>query len=122
MPRTKDAYEVVFRGTALIPYLILHGDRVQVQVVDLTDASADFSYQQTRIRIKPGLEPQAQLRCLAHEIVHFSLAWSGLSALLEEPMEEAICDALGSGIIELIRDNKPICNAIWETYAKQENR
>lgn len=46
------------------------------------------------IYINKSLEPEQIGRTLVHEIVHAHLSLCGLSALLDDKMEEAVCVAL----------------------------
>lgn len=57
------------------------------------------------IKINSKLSDQVILNTLIHEISHQILALSGLSKLLDEKMEEAICEAIGTGISNVILTN-----------------
>lgn len=46
------------------------------------------------IYVLKTLHPEKQKRVITHEIVHAILSISGLSNLLEDSLEEAICDAM----------------------------
>jgi Zn-dependent peptidase ImmA (M78 family) len=57
------------------------------------------------IYINKSLEPEQIGRTLIHEVVHAHLSICGLSSLLEENMEEAVCVAL-EGFYNLVQSKE----------------
>jgi len=72
------------------------------------------------IRLSTDLGPQAEMYVLAHEITHSLLEWGGLACLLDEKMQEAICDALGAGWIRVIHENPGLVAAVAERFGFHE--
>ena len=66
------------------------------------------------ISIRADAPPPQALLILGHELIHHWLAWSGLSQLLKPAMEEALCDALGSSLMEFIAANPDVLLYIVE--------
>jgi hypothetical protein len=73
------------------------------------------------ISIRDDAPPPQFLLILGHELVHHWLAWSGLSQLLKHNVEEAICDAIGSSLIEFISANPDVVKYCQEVANGQGN-
>ena len=60
------------------------------------------------IKINIELPYNGQVSVLYHELVHAMLDNSGLTHMLKPKLEEAICNAIGNGIADLISNNKEL--------------
>lgn len=74
-------------------------DRAGEEVLAWYDNEEDVIY------VWSGLEGGVFKRVLMHEVAHVILRVSGLSNILEDKMEEAVCDAF-EGMADLIQDRK----------------
>ena len=64
-----------------------------------------YSQMEQTIYIHSGLDTDAFRRTLIHELAHATLAFSGLTHLLEDKTEEALCD-LFENWLTLFQDKK----------------
>ena len=79
---------------------------VRVEIVKLpeTDTTMDlghFVLSERIIRLKKGMRREQQWHTLYHEIAHVWLADSGIGNGLDDPLEEALCDAISTGMMRL---------------------
>ena len=78
------------------------GTKYQISFGPINDDQEGFSIigQTNSLTKEIALDPakgddEALVRTLLHEIIHPALIESGLSNLIEDPLQEAICDAIG---------------------------
>lgn len=116
----------------MIKQLFLRGDCVAVDFVDREvvdvehdNCDADFLPRKSRIRISNDADEQGALRTLGHEVAHFFLDWGGLKQGLHaaahdeksgEALVEGVCDMFGAALVEVIRDNPHLVEAIRLVY------
>lgn len=76
----------------MVKSIMVLGNRVSIKVVKSLpdDDFGQFQYGQNRILIKES-NPEHMYRILHHEYMHALLVYSGLSDLLDDKMEEALC-------------------------------
>ena len=79
--------------------------RVTVEIVALPESKDEiemghFHLVDRTIRLKKGMRREQQWRTYFHECAHVWLADSGLSNGLPHDVQEAICDAVGSGLFQ----------------------
>lgn len=122
----------------MIDHVVLHGDTLTVETVERNAlASGDDACDgemcsaTNRIRIRDDCDPQGFLRILGHEITHFLLFQGGLNDAIKacchaeehgKALIEGICDFMGAGLVEVIRDNPDLVNAIRKVYADKALR
>lgn len=63
------------------------------------------------ITINTNLDTDVQDETFYHEVVHASLALTGVGMLLTDKQEEAVCQALGLSLAGLIKNNKKLPGA-----------
>jgi hypothetical protein len=79
-------------------YLMIGGRKIRVILDDDLDDHGMYVHDTKKISINPTKEDP--LATLLHEAVHAALAVGGLSEILEDKLEEAVCRA-----VELIAPN-----------------
>lgn len=77
----------------------------QVEPDNTGSLTAWFDPDEDTIYIWSGLPPETFKRTLLHEIFHSMLSISGITKILEDKQEEAIC-VLAENLLELFVDDK----------------
>ncbi len=114
-----------------ISSLRLRGDKVQVRYVhpdELGDESEHcdglFTSHDGLIEVRHDALGAGGLRTLCHEITHYFLVWGALSDVFLShddtgKLEEGVCNAIGSMLYEVIRDNPDLVCEIIGVDSKQ---
>lgn len=79
-----------------------------------------FDYDARRIYISNDVAIDAQLESFYHEVVHAILSHSGLTNLLDEKMEEAVCSALATGLLRFVSDNDQLPRSVTRNGKVEE--
>jgi hypothetical protein len=113
--------------------LLLRGDSVPVDRVPSSvlgdeneHCDGDFHSHTGTIRIRDDAAGPGFYRTLGHEIAHYFLAWGGLSSREKDAegsnLEEAICDAMGAMLVEVVRDNPELVSQIQGLARRSPSR
>jgi hypothetical protein len=81
------------------------GGDVRIEVVPIPETAETvdlgvFPMVERTVRLKKGMRAHQLWRTLFHEMAHVWLCDSGLSNGLKTQVEEAICDAVASGMMQ----------------------
>lgn len=97
-----------------VPNLIKLGYQdIKIVQEDLVDAQGCYQAEQSKIRIKEGLEGREQLNTVLHEILHAIVYAYGLKKDFKtDEEEEKIVNALGNGLTEVLVRNKELVTFI----------
>jgi hypothetical protein len=79
---------------------------IQPWVRPLGKFQGDINMTLQRIRIWAGLGPEEQVATLLHELIHAFLCRGGLDNLMEPRTQEAVANAIASGLLDLATDNE----------------
>ncbi len=89
---------------------------IKVSEYDLVDAQGCYQAEQSKIRIKEGMEPKEKLNTLLHEIFHGIVYSYGLKKdFKDDEEEEKIVNALGNGLTEVLVRNKELVEFIRQS-------
>lgn len=86
----------------MIKSVQVHGVKVSISVEDTGDKHGEFSSDENLITIGEGSK-LCPFRILSHEMTHAGLMISGVSEVLDEKTEEAICVAMEGTFGPLLR-------------------
>lgn len=98
----------------LIPNPIKIGYQdINVSEEDLVDAQGCYQAEQSKIRIKEGMEGRELLNTILHEILHAIVYSYGLKKdFKSDEEEEKIVNAFGNGLTEALVRNKDLVEFI----------
>lgn len=79
------------RVSNAFPFLTILGKQIKIEIIKDLEEFGHFDSNNWRIQIRKGLSEEEYNSTLLHETIHASLFIGGISELLTEEMEEAIC-------------------------------
>lgn len=101
----------------ILPKIIYLGYQdIKIVQEDLVDAQGCYQAEQSKIRIKEGMEGREQLNTVLHEILHAIVYAYGLKKEFKtDEDEEKIVNALGNGLTEVLVRNKELVEFIGKS-------
>lgn len=81
-------------------------NRKEDKLLKMMSADGSFDTFERAIRLKTNLHEQARPAVFAHEVMHAIIYDSGLDQLIDNKMQEAICDAFGTWAASAMKAGK----------------
>lgn len=89
---------------------------IKISEEDLVEAQGCYQAEQSKIRIKEGMEAREKLNTLLHEILHAAIYTYGLKKdFKDDEDEERLVNALGNGLTEVLVRNKELLEFIRQS-------
>ena len=84
-------------------YVYIFQDKVIVKRLNLPDDHGVYEVDKEEIHIDTAVKKKNLNRCMIHEMAHAVFEKSGLSEIIDEKTEEAVCKALEQGFKDSVK-------------------